>query len=689
MAVPTYTTDLITLDSGEGTTPVELTGWAAGAPSAATETDYYIQGSGCKSSSVKTTQNSMALTVTSFSVPSGGAVLFWQVLFAPNSLGTFAQGGQRCVLGNSTTNFNMWYSGGSDTPPNNYYGGWKNIAIDPTVATDATGGTGATSPFTVIGLACYLPTTYPSKGVPFGMDAIRYGRGELSTTGGSSGSGYATFTAASTQNDNQTNRWGLLIGEGGGSYTWKGMFRFGKSNVTTTNRARATNVATITTNTAHGLNVGDTIVVSGLGGSSYNGTWVVTVVGSTTTFSYANPGTTEGTTADTGGTVGAPVEFVDSNKVVFVDDTPRVASGFNKIDIRNSASVVYWTNVIFAALGTTSRGSFEMIDNADVQFNGCLFKDMNTFIFSSAAQVLNCNFVNCNLITGGGGVFTGTNILTPTVAADASGFDWNNSGDPDGNLDDMVFSKGTNAHHAINFGTSAPTTMTLRGISFSGFNANDAQNDSTLYFSDKGTNTTWTINLVGCSGNISYKKARAGDTINLVIDPVTLLVTVTDIETGDPILGARVLLEVGDSANYPYQDPISMTGTGTTVTVVHSGHGMATNDYVVTLGATNDDDYNGVHQITVSGVDSYTFISDETITSSPATGTLTATFAPISGETDINGEISDSRSYGSPQPIVGWVRKGSSQPYYKQQPISDTISNTAGLSLNVQLIGDE
>jgi hypothetical protein len=73
--------------------------------------------------------------------------------------------------------------------------------------------------------------------------------------------------------------------------------------IATTQRARSSNVATITTGSAHNLLVGDGVVVSGLGGTGYNGTWIVTVVGDSTHFSYACTGGDEGTTGDTGGIV--------------------------------------------------------------------------------------------------------------------------------------------------------------------------------------------------------------------------------------------------------------------------------------------------------------------------------------------------------------------------------------------------
>jgi hypothetical protein len=73
--------------------------------------------------------------------------------------------------------------------------------------------------------------------------------------------------------------------------------------VTSAERARFGSGAHIKTATAHGLKVGDWAVVSGMGGTGYNGTWWVDVVYSPTWFAYGNPGDDEGWTADTGGTI--------------------------------------------------------------------------------------------------------------------------------------------------------------------------------------------------------------------------------------------------------------------------------------------------------------------------------------------------------------------------------------------------
>lgn len=58
--------------------------------------------------------------------------------------------------------------------------------------------------------------------------------------------------------------------------------------------------------------------------------------------------------------------------------------------------------------------------------------------------------------------------------------------------------------------------------------------------------------------------------------------------------------------------------------------------------------------------------------------------------TDVNGQVSDTRSLGSPQPITGWARDSTAPPpYYKQTPLAEVIDNGTGLNLNMLLILDE
>jgi N4-gp56 family major capsid protein len=71
------------------------------------------------------------------------------------------------------------------------------------------------------------------------------------------------------------------------------------TTVSVTNKALTSNVATLTTAVAHGLGVGQVVTVSGVD-SVFNGTYTITVVGSTTTFSYAKTNADVSSAAATG-----------------------------------------------------------------------------------------------------------------------------------------------------------------------------------------------------------------------------------------------------------------------------------------------------------------------------------------------------------------------------------------------------
>lgn len=76
----------------------------------------------------------------------------------------------------------------------------------------------------------------------------------------------------------------------------------------TTNRARLNGVATLTFGAAHGLNVGDTVSVVGVGGTGYNNESAqITAVTTSSPFtiSYVNAGADEASISDTTGRVGA------------------------------------------------------------------------------------------------------------------------------------------------------------------------------------------------------------------------------------------------------------------------------------------------------------------------------------------------------------------------------------------------
>jgi len=130
----------------------------------------------------------------------------------------------------------------------------------------------------------------------------------------------------------------------------------------------------------------------------------------------------------------------------------------------------------------------------------------------------------------------------------------------------------------------------------------------------------------------------------------------------------------------------SITRSGSTATVTHNSHGLSTDDIVHIKGA-DQPEYNGVKTITVTGVDEYTFTVSGT-PDTPATGTITSTTV-IFNDLTVSGQVSDTRTFSSNQPVTGRARKSTGTPLYKSQPITGSIDSSDGLSITVLLIKDE
>ena len=194
-----------------------------------------------------------------------------------------------------------------------------------------------------------------------------------------------------------------------------------------------------------------------------------------------------------------------------------------------------------------------------------------------------------------------------------------------------------------------------------------------------------TINITNAGSSPSIRNSDGSSTT--VESQVTFTVTVKDLETGAVIPNARVMVPVTSGAYFPYLASVTIVSSGTTATVTHTGHGRATNDNILIAGA-NEDEYNGAYAITKIDANTYTYtmLGDP---ASPATGTITATMVLLNGLTNASGVITDSRTYSAEQPVSGWVRKATGSPLYKQAPVADTVSNTAGLSVTVFLQPDE
>lgn len=379
------------------------------------------------------------------------------------------------------------------------------------------------------------------------------------------------------------------------------------------------------------------------------------------------------------------VNFTDSNKTLFWRDHPAVTAPFNTVDIQNASSVVNLTAISWKALGTKSPGTWTTTDNATVNLTSCSFIDWGDWGFDTNTTVNGCTFLNCGQITHGGANMSNSIVSGYEGTANTSALIYNIAADPNGEMDNMSFTKGTAATHAIEFGTTSPLSMTLTGIDFSGYNVANGQNDSALHI--KRTSGTVNITISGGSGTVSYR--TDGATVNIISGAVTVEARAA-LKDGTAVENARVYLKASNGTGpFPFEDTVTITRSGTTATVSHTAHGMATNDKIVLEGITDktEDNYK-VLQITVSDANTYTYTTTDSGSTS-YTGTILCTFVALNDLTNASGIAATSRVYSSDQPVVGWIRKSSASPFLQEGVLVGTVSSSAGFSGTGVMLADE
>ena len=340
MAAASYTTDLTDFEDFETASSVtEVTGYVATSKFEDLDPDNPIQGTRHASAEQRNAATgSIVSNGTGTTLAAGEAFFFWQNFLQAGAVNTFANAGIVGIVGTATNAYYRWTIGGNDFG-RNPYGGWANQVCDPTITTGrTTQGTPGTS-YSIVGFGCDVITAI-TKGSPYNLDVIRYGRGEVLVTDGDLANGYATFEGIATQNDTQTNRWGLFQFQSG-SYLWKGLLSLGTATA---------------------------------------------------------------------------VDFRDANRVIVIDNTLVVSSSFNRIEINNASSNVDWNAINISSLGTVSRGEFEVVDNATVSLDTCVFTDMSTFIFQSNSTLLDTTFRRCNTVTQGSSTITRCTFANSTAA---------------------------------------------------------------------------------------------------------------------------------------------------------------------------------------------------------------------------------------------------------------------------------
>ena len=300
-----------------------------------------------------------------------------------------------------------------------------------------------------------------------------------------------------------------------------------------------------------------------------------------------------------------------------------------------------------------------------------IFYGADSITFPGAAatvEILGCSFELCAQVDPDDASVSGCFFIN-TSDVDAALL-WNEDID----IDDCSFIANTTGA-GIEMPSDAGTPYAYDALFFSG-NTYDVLNSSGSPIS---------INKNDGSDPTTYE----GSSVTFLGISVTTQITVKDVTDSTVIENVRVLLEAADAGGpLNFEEAVtSINRVTTTATVAHTAHGLTTNDLVHIIG-TNQPEYNIVAEITVTGVDAYTYqVSGSPAT--PATGTIKSTEVMFNDLTNASGIVTDTRAFASSQNMIGRARKSTSSPLYKTQPIIETIDKDNGLTLNVLLIPDE
>lgn len=376
------------------------------------------------------------------------------------------------------------------------------------------------------------------------------------------------------------------------------------------------------------------------------------------------------------GTATVAVYFKDSDKSIVIADDLKVGTAFNKGVVNHAGSELYWTNISITNLGTVALYTFTVNNSATTEHAGCVFQDLGAFNYGSNSTNTNTTYRRQALVSQLGATFTGCTFDSPagTVGLLISSLNI---------VTDCTFtSDGTG--HGVNLGTIA-ATISLNWDNFeSGYTAASSGDETILVSVDSGQ--TLTINVQPGASTPSVYNTGLGY-VAVVSGQATASFNVIDEADNSAIAGASVTIKVSTVASgLPFEESVTITSTGGTATVSHTGHGIADGKKVAIDGA-DQNEYNRIKTITLIDVDSYSYVVSGTPTS-PATGTITATAVIIDGVTDTNGDISDTRSYGVNQPFTGLIQQGTGTNIYKARTTSGIIFTDSGASQTILLTKD-
>jgi len=273
--------------------------------------------------------------------------------------------------------------------------------------------------------------------------------------------------------------------------------------------------------------------------------------------------------------------LMDGEILVFTDE--QFAAGLYSLSGVGSGTDVVIKNSVIRSAGVTDATRF-IFDWSDVDLAACeIFDNLivraAAITFQSGQLATGNTFDDCGQIVHGGADMSDGTIKNFEGTAGTAALIYDVNADPVGELDEMSFTMGTAATHAIELGSNTPVSISLSGHTYTGYNTSTGSNptESTgandcVIFNDSGK--TITINITD-DGNVPSVRNGAGATTVIV---AAKSATFTPMENGSAFTITKnsdnsILKDVasvtGGEVVYSYDG--SLDGTPTTVHIIIVG----------------------------------------------------------------------------------------------------------------------
>ena len=267
------------------------------------------------------------------------------------------------------------------------------------------------------------------------------------------------------------------------------------------------------------------------------------------------------------GQAATSLTFSDSNVNITLDDTPRVAAGFNAIRVLNSGTSVTLSsvNITGRSLSITgsapvSRGDFNNTDSGTIAWTGCSFTDLGTFVFNTTTNsntLTDCTWRRCGQITQAGATITGA-LITNSYAAVALVVD-----DLSSVTENSFVSTGTG--HAVNLGTFASSASVTWNNTDTGYATQIGTAANRTILVNVASGQTLTINVSAGASTPTYYNTGTGTVV--VQSSITLTMIVKGGSPPVALEGARAYIDDNDSSPYIMDTTTNSSGIATV------GHG--------------------------------------------------------------------------------------------------------------------